>query len=379
MMENTNKAAFINRQEELECVREYLSEEAKNALFIYGPKSSGKTTMLYKLVEELQQGKATKNKFNIRYYNLRKILIINYRDFLQTFFKLKVEGKGRKKSELEVNLKAFKISKETLKDIESKSIDPFEVLEKEIKKLNAKGIKPVIIIDELQALEGIYMNGQRELIKELFNFFVAMTKEAHLCHVIIGSSDGYFVERIYEESKLRKASKFLKVDYLNEEDTKYWLRNIEKESNITKYKLSEEQIEKMWLHFGGSCFEISAFLGDLLRHCKEGVVPTEDFEKELQDKMIMSRSMYVNYVDEERQKDLFVRMNNLVKEKRVFILDELYQKLKAEYKSAKELRKELNELVSRNYLSYDPVTGEYELQGRSMEIGLEMYVEKFIK
>jgi len=379
MMENTNKAAFINRQEELECVREYLSEEAKNALFIYGPKSSGKTTMLYKLVEELQQGKATKNKFNIRYYNLRKILIINYKDFLQTFFKLKVEGKGRKKSELEVNLKAFKISKETLKDIESKSIDPFEVLEKEIKKLNAKGIKPVIIIDELQALEGIYMNGQRELIKELFNFFVAMTKEAHLCHVIIGSSDGYFIERIYEESKLRKASKFLKVDYLNEEDTKYWLRNIEKESNITKYKLSEEQIEKMWYHFGGSCFEISAFLGDLLRHCKEGVVPTEDFEKELQDKMIMSRSMYVNYVDEERQKDLFVRMNNLVKEKRVFILDELYQKLKAEYKSAKELRKELNELVSRNYLSYDPVTGEYELQGRSMEIGLEMYVEKFIK
>jgi len=43
--------------------------------------------------------------------------------------------------------------------------------------------------------------------------------------------------------------------------------------------------------------------------------------------------------------------------------------------TAKELRKELNELVNQNYISYDPVTGEYEVQGRSMEIGLAMYVE----
>ena len=68
-------------------------------------------------------------------------------------------------------------------------------------------------------------------------------------------------------------------------------------------------------------------------------------------------------------------MNNVVKQKRVFGLDELYQGVKKEYKSAKELRKELNELVSQNYISYDPVTGEYEVQGRSMEIGLAMYVD----
>ena len=83
----------------------------------------------------------------------------------------------------------------------------------------------MIIIDELQALEGLYMNGHkdREIIKELFNFFVAITKESHLCHVIIGSSDGYFIERIYNDSKLRKTSAFLKVDYLDKEQTMYWL------------------------------------------------------------------------------------------------------------------------------------------------------------
>jgi AAA+ ATPase superfamily predicted ATPase len=44
---------------------------------------------------------------------------------------------------------------------------------------------------------------QRELIKELINFFVAMTKESHLCHVLLSSSDGYFIEKIYNDSKLQ--------------------------------------------------------------------------------------------------------------------------------------------------------------------------------
>ena len=53
----------------------------------------------------------------------------------------------------------------------------------------------------------IYMNGQRELIKELFNFFVAMTKQSHLCHFLIASADGYFIEKVYNDSKLRPGSK----------------------------------------------------------------------------------------------------------------------------------------------------------------------------
>ena len=129
---------------------------------------------------------------------------------------------------MELKLKAFKINKELLRDIEEKKIDSFEVLRKELEKLNEKGIKPVIIIDELQALERIYMNGQRELIKELVDFFVSMGKEDHLCHLLVGSSDGYFIEKIYKDSKLRKTVKFLQVDYLNEEDTKYWLKNLER-------------------------------------------------------------------------------------------------------------------------------------------------------
>ena len=48
----------------------------------------------------------------------------------------------------------------------------------------------MIIIDELQALDFFYFNGLLELIKERINFFVAMTKESNLCHVLLSSSDG---------------------------------------------------------------------------------------------------------------------------------------------------------------------------------------------
>ena len=105
----------------------------------------------------------------------------------------------------------------------------------ELQALNAQGIQPVIIIDELQALDFIYFNSQRELIKELINFFVAMTMESHLCHVLLSSSDGYFIEKLYNDSKLKKTSELFEVDYLPKEDIVYWLNNLEKESKIKDF------------------------------------------------------------------------------------------------------------------------------------------------
>ncbi|MEA3477171.1 MAG: hypothetical protein U9R60_03260 [Bacteroidota bacterium] len=40
------------------------------------------------------------------------------------------------------------------------------------------------------------------------------------------------------------------------------------------------------------------------------------------------------------------------------------------------LRRELAELVRQNFLAYNPVTAIYSLQGKSMEHGLRMFVEK---
>ncbi len=39
------------------------------------------------------------------------------------------------------------------------------------------------------------------------------------------------------------------------------------------------------------------------------------------------------------------------------------------------LRNELANLVQQNFLAYNPVTAEFSLQGRSMELGLAGFVE----
>ena len=56
----------------------------------------------------------------------------------------------------------------------------------------AKGLRPIIVFDELQNLKKeVYINGdarQRPLVRELFNFFVRITKILHLAHVIVMTS-----------------------------------------------------------------------------------------------------------------------------------------------------------------------------------------------
>ncbi len=373
-MEYSKEPAFINRQPELRFLVKWLQERSENLLFIYGPKSSGKTTLLYHLVDHILNPK----QFEIKYLNLREVLIVNYSDFLQTIFGIDY-GKSQKKEirkKQEYSLKVFKLTVETLKAVQSKELDPFEVMKQELRTLNRKGLQPVIIVDELQALEGIYMNNQRELIKELFNFFVAMTKESHLCHVIIASSDGYFIDRIYQDSKLRKTSRFLLVDYLEEEDTRNWLKNLKKESHICDYVLSDAQQEKTWQSFGGSCWEISDFLGELLGFAENGAVNETDFERIVQKRLIAARSLYKEYAGLFKHKRaLFQEIHTKADQKKSFEETDLSKLIEKKLYSEIELRTELNNLVRHNFLSYNPTTAEYAIQGRSMEIGLEMYVE----
>ncbi|ETR68809.1 MAG: hypothetical protein OMM_10151 [Candidatus Magnetoglobus multicellularis str. Araruama] len=165
-MIRTKKAAFINRSKELQYLYEWVSEDPDRILFVYGPKSSGKTTLLHKFIEN----HLTNKYFNIKHFNLREMLIANYSDFIQAFFEVDYSRTADVKQKREYNLKLFKLSKEIKQSLENKTLDPFVVMKKELRKISKKGKKPVIIIDELQALEDIYINGQRDLLKELFNF-----------------------------------------------------------------------------------------------------------------------------------------------------------------------------------------------------------------
>jgi len=203
-----------------------------------------------------------------------------------------------------------------------------------------------------------------------------MTKESHLCHVLIASSDGYFIEKLYNDSKLRKTSKLFEVDYLPRCDIVYWLNNLEKESGIVDYVLTDDQIAYIWGHFGGSIWEISNLLGDFLRVCQDGGVPDGEMRQIVEKYMIQARSYLEEYAGLKKHRhELFAEVHKSIA-KGFFKETDLALLVEDEIYSEVTLREELNALVQKNFFYYNPTRAEYKLQGRSMEVGLEMFVHE---
>jgi len=232
------------------------------------------------------------------------------------------------------------------------------VMKKELQKLVKKGIKPVIIIDELQALDKIYLNGGRSLITELFNFFVAMTKESHLAHIIICSSDGYFLETVYTDSRLKKCSEFFEVNYLSKEDTFEWLLNVDKYSKIKDYRLNENEAGKIWEVVGGSMWEIQSILGKLFQ---------QDLDEVLEEYKLKMQGIIDDYIGFDSGKAevlrLFFGHSRLSRKQMATFITEETQKTEAL----------LQDLVKNNILYYDPTLAVFYPQGRSLEWGIKLY------
>jgi len=371
----TDKEAFINRENELSFLKNWINRKPNDILFIYGPKSSGKTTLLMKFIDVNLNDK----HYNINHFNLREVLIANYVDFIQAFFEVdysKLPQEVKQKSEY--SLKVFKLSKEIKQSLEEKTLDPFVVIKNELQKIVKKGKRPIIIIDELQALEDIYMNGQRELLKELFNFFVAMTKESHLCHVIIASSDGYFLKRIFEDCKLAKTSNFFSVDYLDESDTMYWLNHLESESAITSFKLTDPQTELIWKYYGGSMWEISDLLGHLIPCSKESRISDEHLNKIIQKRIEENCARFKHYSGfSENRQVLLEKIYHCCAKANYFDHQDIKALIKNKIYDENTLTIELNRLVQLNYLAFDPSKSAWQLQGNSMFYGLQQFINSF--
>jgi AAA+ ATPase superfamily predicted ATPase len=346
--------AFINREIELQDLKNFVDKRPSEILFIHGPKSSGKTTLLYKFLGQTRK----EQKLDIKFMDLRKTFTNVYEDFLKAFFH--VETKGEKKEELDsnINIGFFKINASVEKKILAKRVDPFNVMEAELLELTRKGIKPILIIDEIQALDKIYLNNdkERQLINALFNFFVAMTKQSHLAHIMIASSDGYFLNTIYNDSKLKKCSKFYKVDYLPKEDVMEWLLNLQKYSKIKDYTLTRDEAEKIWEVVGGSMWEIQDILTELFQH------PLDEVVADYKQKMLGMITYYM--VKKQRKK----REKIL---KHFTANDNLWAK-----DTHEEDEDLLRDMVTNNILYFDPTRAVYYPQGKSYHHGIKLYFQE---
>ncbi|ETR69406.1 MAG: hypothetical protein OMM_03954 [Candidatus Magnetoglobus multicellularis str. Araruama] len=184
------------------------------------------------------------------------------------------------------------------------------------------------------------------------------------------------MKRIFEDSKLAKTSIFYSVDYLNESDTKYWLNHLDSESAITLYKLSAKQIEMIWKYFGGSMWEISSFLGELLGYSKDSIIPDNLLDDRIQHIIKGNCARFEHYAGISIKKiSLLKEIYKLSEKKNSFRTFDLRSLADKKAYDNTTLQKELNKLVQLNYLAFNPTTSTYQLQGKSMFYGLEKFVE----
>ena len=318
---------FWNREKEIKWLKKYLKTEPNAILFIYGPKSSGKSTLLQKVISD--------EGLDVFYYDLRMIPISSYRDVLSIFFRERGWRERIKEAVpgiASAMSKYFEVDSWALRDILELKLNPFEIMEDVLRgrfrRKKKKGY-PIIVFDELQKLKEIYLNSpnnQRPLINELFNFFVRLTKVLHISHVIVMTSDTFFIERVYSDSTLESTSRFYLVDFFNDETT---LKILLEEG------LSKEDAKYVVEMAGG----VPWILEEVLEENPKEVI------NELY-KLTLSRI----YESTRKRKDLREMLKRAVKGENLYYEEEKIELVK--------------ELVEKEILFYDPIGRVVRFQNR---------------
>ncbi len=236
---------FHNREKETKEILAILDSQPTLITFIYGPINSGKTELITHAIEKLP------DEYVFFYINLRTKFLSSYDDFIESLFEIEMEtgGASRKRKETLAELVSsvtkvagIPINKEFLDYVfkDNKPKNAFSYIIKLFEEVKATGKQPVLILDELQKIGDVKVNGS--LIYELFNFFIDLTKELHLAHVFVMTSDSLFIEQIYSEAMLEDRCRYLLVDDFDEETTMAFLK---------ANGFSDEEKELVWRHCGG--------------------------------------------------------------------------------------------------------------------------------
>ena len=248
-IETYRRARFVDREEEIGFFVDWFTEVPQKILWVYGPKSSGKTTVIEYVVEKCLLAERQwwiNSKYWVRYLNLRGKLISSYRSFLDALIVDEDVYEEALESNVRLTIGVIRIDSKKLEQVKAKKRNLFDVLFEEIERERVRNKIPILIIDEIQKLRDVYIkngNGERELLKEFLNFCVRLTKETHLCHVVLLTSNTVFIERIYNDARMKETSRFKKIDHLSKELVLKWLQL----ENFTK-----GDIELIWDYYAGN-------------------------------------------------------------------------------------------------------------------------------
>ncbi len=348
-IETFRGAPFVDREEEIEFFVDWFNRVPQRILWVYGPKSSGKTTVIEYVIEKylLPEGE----RFWIKYFNLRRALISSYESFLDSFFTgIEESEKGIKGR---IDLFGFKM--EVWKRIKERRVNLFIAFMDELKEVRKWYERCVIVVDEIQKLRDVYIrnsNGERELLKEFLNFCVSLTKETHLSHVVILTSNTVFIERIYNDARMKETSRFKKIKHLDYKKVVNWL---------DMEGLNREEIELIWEYLGGNINRI--------------LLTLEEIRKGIDLKDYLKREAWLAYTEiDEYLAEFDEKETNFFIDVAKSIVDRGYYDISG-VKADK--RRILQAWAEREILFYDPlelrVTGNSRIYEKGMEILLKRH------
>ena len=241
---------FINRKKEVKRLRQHFESEPNSLLFVYGPKSSGKSTLLMHVAEQLDA-----EKYSVNFLDLRQVLVNDFDSFLNVFFNKKTTDKLKDiASGITLNTGFIKVE---TKEMDGLKQNPFGIISKKLQNANKRGLRPIIIIDEIQLLKHIKLDKNGFLIDELFNLFIGLTKVVHVAHIVLATSDSFFIEEIYGSSKLRNTSRFMLIDHFDKKTVMDWL---------VKENFTNEEIDELWEQIGGCPWQITEIIKEKYRN-----------------------------------------------------------------------------------------------------------------
>jgi len=256
---------FFNREKEINEILRILNREPDDIYFIYGPLNSGKTTLINHIINN--ELKKSNKKYAIFYVNFREYDISSMDNFVEALFEIDENSKEKKiKSYIESFTKSvndiinlyygIKVPEPILNKLfgeKEKGGLVFKFIRDLFMSLHKKGVQPVFILDELQMIKDIVMNGGKPLLKSLFQFLVSLTKERHIAHVFCLSSDSLFIEYIYGKAELKGRVDYILVDDFDRETAIKFMDFLAKQKNIN---LTNEDKELIYSYVGGKVKDI---------------------------------------------------------------------------------------------------------------------------
>ena len=333
---------FHNREKETKEILAILGSRPTLITFIYGPINSGKTELITHTIEELP------DDYVVFYINLRTKFLSSYDDFIESLFEMEMETEAAKRKRKETlaelvssvtKVAGIPINKEFLEYVfkDKKPKNAFSYIIKLFEEVSGAGKQPVLILDEMQKIGDVKMNGS--LIYELFNFFIDLTKELHLAHVFAISSDSLFIEEVHSEAMLEGRCRYLLVDDFDCETTMDFLN---------KYGFGNEEKELTWEYCGGKPV--------CLVELANAKINRKDVENEAKKFLKIRTSQILSIFDEIALGKIEYSEKALINEFKNFGEEELVQYDK--------VNKEKIFLVERNVLFIDPTQRTIKPQSR---------------